>query len=326
MSQGKRHTPESLRQEAEVFDAQIRERVAVGHVPDLRRCGHCEWFRNNPWRDEALVRMTYGERAKYVLKRLEKPARILEVGCGPGFLSLELARAGHDVTGLDLSGACVEVAQKTADDGLDAGCSGAVRYLVGNFMEFAGGGFDCVVFSSSLHHFPVQGEVAEKVRELLVSGGLVMFMEPCRERLSEEGAAVWYLAESLLFEAGAFSENVPLCQDRESLEVALEGYMRRGRYRAKDGASVQSCHDMDAGYAEMVGAFRKVFEEVDTEWEYAFFGNLIGGIRLGDRDREAHLARHVKVLDTFLVERGVLPAIGFRWCGRILPEAQQGEM
>ena len=48
------------------------------------------------------------------LKRLlgPEPLRILEVGCGPGFMSIIAARLGHDVKAIDGSSGMVEKARR----------------------------------------------------------------------------------------------------------------------------------------------------------------------------------------------------------------------
>lgn len=38
----------NLHQEAESFDRQIDERIANGHIPDLRLSEPCDYFYNNP--------------------------------------------------------------------------------------------------------------------------------------------------------------------------------------------------------------------------------------------------------------------------------------
>jgi SAM-dependent methyltransferase len=43
-------------------------------------------------------------------------ARILDVGCGPGRHSLELAARGYDVTGIDISSAFIEIARSAAPE------------------------------------------------------------------------------------------------------------------------------------------------------------------------------------------------------------------
>ena len=50
-----------LEKEAIAFDRQIVDRIKNGHIPDLRRCGRCEYFYNNVWRDQEFVKLYYGE-------------------------------------------------------------------------------------------------------------------------------------------------------------------------------------------------------------------------------------------------------------------------
>jgi SAM-dependent methyltransferase len=47
--------------------------------------------------------------------KLEKGARVLDLGCALGYHSIELARRGYDVTGLELSEAFLEVARQRAE-------------------------------------------------------------------------------------------------------------------------------------------------------------------------------------------------------------------
>ena len=56
----------ALDAEAEAFDRQNAERVANGHVPDLRRAEPCDWFYNNPWRRPAYAELEFGEQAQVV--------------------------------------------------------------------------------------------------------------------------------------------------------------------------------------------------------------------------------------------------------------------
>jgi SAM-dependent methyltransferase len=80
-------------------------------------------------------------------------ARVLEVGCGPGHLSVRLARQyGLDVTGLDLDPAMIARARANADR---PGEGRRPSFLVGDVaaLAFPDGSFDLVVSTMSMHHW-----------------------------------------------------------------------------------------------------------------------------------------------------------------------------
>jgi SAM-dependent methyltransferase len=82
-------------------------------------------------------------------------AQVLEVGCGPGHLSIRLARQhGLDVTGLDLDPAMIARARANADR---PGNSDQRRpsFVLGDVaaLAFPNGSFDLVVSTLSMHHW-----------------------------------------------------------------------------------------------------------------------------------------------------------------------------
>jgi SAM-dependent methyltransferase len=82
-------------------------------------------------------------------------AQVLEVGCGPGHLSIRLARQhGLDVTGLDLDPAMIARAQANADR-LGNANQRRPSFLVGDVaaLAFPNGSFDLVVSTLSMHHW-----------------------------------------------------------------------------------------------------------------------------------------------------------------------------
>jgi ubiquinone/menaquinone biosynthesis C-methylase UbiE len=82
-------------------------------------------------------------------------ARVLEVGCGPGHLSIRLARQhGLDMTGLDLDPAMIERARANAVRPGD-GDEHRPSFLLGDVasMPFPEGSFDLVLSTLSMHHW-----------------------------------------------------------------------------------------------------------------------------------------------------------------------------
>jgi SAM-dependent methyltransferase len=82
-------------------------------------------------------------------------ARVLEVGCGPGHLSIRLARQhGFEVTGLDLDPAMIARARANADRPGN-GDRRRPALLVGDVaaLAFPDGSFDLVISTLSMHHW-----------------------------------------------------------------------------------------------------------------------------------------------------------------------------
>lgn len=78
--------------------------------------------------------------------------RVLDAGCGPGGLSLELARRGAEVVGVDLSPALVERARERAAG--EPGLADRIEFRAGDMLSTALGRFDHVVAMDSLVHYP----------------------------------------------------------------------------------------------------------------------------------------------------------------------------
>jgi ubiquinone/menaquinone biosynthesis C-methylase UbiE len=85
--------------------------------------------------------------------------RLLEVGCGIGVDSIQLARCGFDVTGVDLTESAIEVARESARRrGV------RIDFRVGNAegLDFPDASFDAVYSFGVLHHTPnIERAVAE---------------------------------------------------------------------------------------------------------------------------------------------------------------------
>ncbi len=95
--------------------------------------------------------------------------RVLDVGCGGGLLSEALARAGAEVTGIDLAPAMIEVARlHAAESGL------AVGYRVASAEELAEqhpGYFHVLTCMEMLEHVPEPAGMLATLARLLAPGG-----------------------------------------------------------------------------------------------------------------------------------------------------------
>jgi SAM-dependent methyltransferase len=110
-------------------------------------------------------------------------ARVLEVGCGPGQLSLLLAgQHGLDVTGVDLDPAMIEQARANADasDGADVDEPGrAPTFAVADAaaLPFPDASFDVVVSTLSMHHWAEPTAGLAEIRRVLAPGGRALIWD-----------------------------------------------------------------------------------------------------------------------------------------------------
>lgn len=315
-----------LYQEAEAFDKQINERIANGHIPDLRLTEPCDYFYNNPWRRPAYVKLDFVDQFELIRDAigscLGKPPgdlRILEVGCGPGYLSLELARAGFNVVGLDISERCIEIASKFAGQDPWITERGSLDYIAGDFYSsprLQSETFDVVVFLGALHHFPDQQATLQRAKYLIKPYGLIIAHEPVRDRVTPGNAAFVHLLSTLFSINNNFYKHQNLSVERNQLLTEIDKVYNSLKYESEDGKKVQSVNDNEAGYAEMYPQLSSLFKQERFEWRYAFFHEFIGGLRFDKEDTNAHVAKFLREMDCILVETGVLDATEFLFVGR----------
>jgi SAM-dependent methyltransferase len=114
----------------------------------------------------------WARRVRMLSKHLVPGMSVLELGCGTGHFTRELARSGAEIVAIDVSPELMEIAR--------ANCSAPnVRFQIQNAYElpYADAIFDSVVGSSVLHHLEVTSALRE-IHRVLKPGGAIYFTEP----------------------------------------------------------------------------------------------------------------------------------------------------
>ena len=111
-----------------------------------------------------------------------EPWRVLELGCGTGNLSLQLAKS-FPLAELSLVDASAEmIALVRSRIGESTPASNAVSYVEARFeeLDLPARSFDLVVSSISLHHVEDKAALYSRIRSLMTTGGRFCFADQIR--------------------------------------------------------------------------------------------------------------------------------------------------
>lgn len=114
-------------------------------------------------------------RAAEVVAAVAPPgAQILEVAPGPGYLAIELARRGYEVTGVDISGSFVRIASENA-----ARAGVKARFLRGSASDLPleAGSCDFVVCKAAFKNFMEPEEALAEFHRVLRPGGQALILD-----------------------------------------------------------------------------------------------------------------------------------------------------
>jgi ubiquinone/menaquinone biosynthesis C-methylase UbiE len=102
-----------------------------------------------------------------------KGKAILEIGCGLGTDLLLFARAGANVTGIDLSRRSIELASERFNL---FGFQGLIKVGDAENLEFADDSFDLVYCHGVLHHTPNTQKAVDEILRVIKPGGQAIVM------------------------------------------------------------------------------------------------------------------------------------------------------
>jgi ubiquinone/menaquinone biosynthesis C-methylase UbiE len=138
----------------------------VSHLPNIISSHpHAgEW----PMREYSCRRLT-----KYLQKK-EKPLAILEIGCGNGWLSAQLAHNKlWNVTGIDVNTVELEQAQRVF------GQISNLKFIPGDIrqVQLQNSAFDVIIFAASVQYFPSLTEIVNETKKYLKPEGEIHIID-----------------------------------------------------------------------------------------------------------------------------------------------------
>jgi SAM-dependent methyltransferase len=156
--------------------------------------------------------------------KLEKGARVADVGCGKGASTILMAKAfpKSRFHGFDYHDKSIEAARETAER---EGLAGRVTFEVAKAKEYPGNDYDFVAVFDCLHDMGDPVGAAAHVRESLNEDGTWMIVEPfandeLKDNLNPVGR-VYYSFSTLLCTPCSRSQEVGLCLGAQSGEARM---------------------------------------------------------------------------------------------------------
>lgn len=191
----------------------------------------------------------------------DRRVRIVDVGCGTGkYVTIPLARAGHEVLGVDFDAASVEHAR-----GLSEGVAG-VRFTCDDLVSIAlRERFDVAVASEVLEHLHDPLALLRQLVTVLEPDGLILITIPNGWGLKEIDAQVHDRLSRLL----------PLGAIKGALRRVVDAVLRRGRpsLAGQTALTTLNRHDPHVQFFR-VGTLRCLLEAAGLEivaWENKMF-------------------------------------------------------
>jgi SAM-dependent methyltransferase len=226
-------------------------------------------------------------RAKTIQKQVEwihrevlsgRPARILDLGCGPGLYTSRLAELGHACSGVDFSPASIEYAREFAQKA-DLRCVYELNDIRAAELN---SGYDLVMFVfGEFNVFTPEDarQILKKAHAAIRAGGSLVLEVHTFEAIQEIGMqpGSWYSCES-----GLFSDRPHLCLQEnfwdERLSVATQ------RYFIVDAHTSQVTRYASSTQAYTQDQYGRLLEQCGFH-AVAFYPSLTGEIDLP----QAHL-------------------------------------
>jgi 2-polyprenyl-3-methyl-5-hydroxy-6-metoxy-1,4-benzoquinol methylase len=166
-----------------------------------------------------------------VVEKLERGARVADVGCGHGASTILMAKAfpNSHFVGSDYHDGSIATARQRAQE---AGVSDRVTFEVAPAAGYSGQGYDLVTMFDCLHDMGDPAGAARHVRETLAPDGTWMIVEPAagdrvEDNLNPVGRA-YYGFSTLLCTPASLSQEVGLALGAQAGEARIRDVVSTG--------------------------------------------------------------------------------------------------
>jgi SAM-dependent methyltransferase len=168
-----------------------------------------------------------------VQEKLERGAKVADVGCGHGASTILMAEAfpNSEFWGFDYHDASIARARELAEE---AGVADRIEFAVAAAKDFPGEGYDLVCVFDCLHDMGDPVGASAHVRDTLAEDGTWMIVEPFAGDTVEDNlnpvGRVFYGASTVICTPASLSQEVGLALGAQAGEARLSEVIKEGGF------------------------------------------------------------------------------------------------
>jgi 2-polyprenyl-3-methyl-5-hydroxy-6-metoxy-1,4-benzoquinol methylase len=168
-----------------------------------------------------------------VQEKLERGAKVADVGCGHGASTIIMAAAfpNSEFSGFDYHNASIERAREAARE---AGVEGRTNFEVASAKDYPGSGYDLVCVFDCLHDMGDPVGACAHVLETLDDDGTWMIVEPFANDRVEQNlnpvGRVFYGASTVICTPASLAQEVGLALGAQAGEARLTEVLKQGGF------------------------------------------------------------------------------------------------
>lgn len=209
-------------------------------------------------------------------------------------MSLELAREGHHVTGLDSDEKALKIAVRTMNSDPFATERGPLRYECADFTGWkrSDGSFDLVLVNRTLHHIAQPEKALHKVSGLLCETGRLVCIDFAYDQFDQRTARWLYHVLKPLEKAGWYNRSRKLPSDTNvATDQLVEDWFDEYEKKAKFNS-----------FQEMRRPLSRLFREVHFSWKPYLYWEIIQQMRVPSDEVELEMIRTISSMERTLIE------------------------
>ena len=291
-----------LQLEAKSFDQIVNQRIKKNFAPFVHLKLKNKFLYNNPWRFPESQKISIKSKTDFVLNNCKKNSKCLEIGCGLGTMSLELARNDHKVTGIDISSDSIKHAKSFVKKYLHKKNQKKIEYINTSFGKYkTTEKFDRIIFFKSLHHLINTQKVLKKCFNLLKKNGKIIIIEPMRKNFKIENALIIYLIRTFL---PTWEKNKKIDNIYNFSKQIRNIYNEYQYFDSTKQTKSQSPYDNSLNDPnKLIKYLKKLFKIQKIYYSDSIQDKILGGLRGKEYIKNIQF---VNSLDKFLIDKKIL--------------------